>query len=175
MTEDAARPNFLIFVVDQMQSFSLGCHGNPDVRTPNLDRLAQSGVSFTRAYCNNPACAPSRATILTGLTPRQHGCITCGNILPEHVPTVTQALANAGLSTDDLEAGSYDIYISVEKGGYPSITDSSSVTVQQRPIRQPDNDSSGQTGIPGFPVASIAIGLVLATVIVTALNRVHAN
>jgi len=79
------------------------------------------------------------------------------------------------LSTDDLEAGSYDIYISVEKGGYPSITDSSSVTVQQRPIRQPDNDSSGQTGIPGFPVASIAIGLVLATVIVTALNRVHAN
>lgn len=93
------RPNFLIFCVDQMSSFSLGCHGNPDVRTPRLDRLASEGVSFRRGYCNNSVCMPSRSTMITGLTPRQHGCLTNGTSLPARIPTITQALVDAGYRT----------------------------------------------------------------------------
>jgi len=93
------RPNFLVFCTDQMQSASLSCHGNPDVRTPNIDRLAADGVSFRRAYCSNPVCMPSRSTTLTGLTPRGHGCISNGTVLPASVPTVPGALAQAGYRT----------------------------------------------------------------------------
>ena len=56
------QPNFLVVIVDQMNSFSLGWNGNDEVRTPNLDRLAAEGVNFDRAYPSNPVCQPSRAT-----------------------------------------------------------------------------------------------------------------
>jgi len=93
------KPNFLIFCVDQLQSFCLGCNGHKVLRTPNIDALAGDGINFTRAYCNNPVCMPSRATLLTGLTPRQHGLRSNGCPLPEHLPTITQALASAGYRT----------------------------------------------------------------------------
>lgn len=102
MTENSSgsSPVSLILIcVDQMQSFSLGCNGNPDIQTPNLDALAADGVSFRRAYCNNPMCMPSRATILTGLTPRQHGLLTNGCRLPTEVPTLPQVLLEVGYRT----------------------------------------------------------------------------
>ena len=92
-------PNFLVFCVDQMQSYCLGCNGHPVVKTPNIDALAARGVNFRRGYCNNPVCMPSRATMITGKTPRQHGLLTNGNSLSRDVPTVTQALADAGYRT----------------------------------------------------------------------------
>jgi arylsulfatase A-like enzyme len=94
-----SRLSFLVFVLDQISSTSLSCNGNPDVRTPNIDQLAREGVSFTRAYCNNSVCTPSRSTMLTGLTPRQHGCITNGMRLSTDVPTVTGVLSEAGYHT----------------------------------------------------------------------------
>ena len=93
------KPDILIFCVDQMQSFALGCNGHPDVKTPNLDRLAAEGCTFRRAYCNNTVCMPARATMITGLLPRQHGCITNGTRLPESVPTLPQVLAKNGYRT----------------------------------------------------------------------------
>lgn len=99
MIDKPDRPNFLIFVTDQMQAATLGCNGHPMVRTPHLDALAADGVTFRRAYCNNPVCMPSRATMITGLTPRQHGCLTNGISLPESAPTITQALTDAGYRT----------------------------------------------------------------------------
>ena len=93
------RPDILVFCVDQMQAFALGCHGHPDVKTPHLDRLAAEGCSFHRAYCNNPVCMPARATLLTGLLPRQHGVVTNGTRLPSGVPTLPQALAASGYRT----------------------------------------------------------------------------
>lgn len=93
------KPNFLVFVVDQMQAHTLACHDHPDIQTPNLDKLAKEGVSFTRAYCNNPVCMPSRATLLTGLTPRQHGCLTNGNVVPTHLPTLPGVLVKHGYRT----------------------------------------------------------------------------
>ncbi len=91
--------NFLIFMVDQMQSFSLGCNGNTQVKTPNLDELASEGVSFRRAYCPNPTCMPSRSSFITGLTPKQHGCITNGTNLPETIPTIPEVLHQKGYRT----------------------------------------------------------------------------
>jgi arylsulfatase A-like enzyme len=51
----------------------LGTYGNPDVKTPNIDRLANEGVRFTRAFAVHGMCSPTRATLLTGLLPSQHG------------------------------------------------------------------------------------------------------
>ncbi|MBA7663562.1 hypothetical protein ES703_71607 [subsurface metagenome] len=77
----------------------------------------------------------------------------------------------ATLSTDDLEAGTYSVYIGVEKAGYPAATDSSSVTIQQRPVSPTDDTSSGQTGIPGFPGLSIAVGAALASLAAARLRH----
>ena len=67
---DQRKPNVLWICTDQQRRDTLGCYGNPFVTTPNLDRLAQSGVKFERAYCQNPVCSPSRASFLTGRYPR---------------------------------------------------------------------------------------------------------
>lgn len=60
------RPNVLFLMSDQHNAGSLSIAGHPNVRTPNLDRIARRGVRFTRAYCNNPICAPSRISFVTG-------------------------------------------------------------------------------------------------------------
>src|SRR5512145_1618457 len=72
--QDRSRPANLVFILtDNQGAWSLGCYGNPDIRTPNIDRLAAEGMRFTRALSSNPVCSPTRATFLTGLIPSQHG------------------------------------------------------------------------------------------------------
>ena len=69
----ASRPNVVLIMTDNHGAWSLGCYGNPDIRTPHIDRLAAEGTLFTRCYANNAVCSPTRATFLTGLMPCQHG------------------------------------------------------------------------------------------------------
>ena len=69
----AAQPNILFIVVDNQPASILGTYGNPDVKTPNVDRLAGEGMRFTRAFAVHGMCSPTRATLLTGLLPSQHG------------------------------------------------------------------------------------------------------
>ncbi len=80
------RPNVLIFCVDEMRADHMGCAGNSVVQTPHLDRLAAEGTLFRRSYCNNPICMPARATMFTGLLPRDTACGSmgsrCGPISP---------------------------------------------------------------------------------------------
>lgn len=66
-------PNLVFILTDNHGAWTLGCYGNPDIRTPNLDRMAAEGMLFTRALSSNPVCSPTRATYLTGLIPSQHG------------------------------------------------------------------------------------------------------
>jgi choline-sulfatase len=65
--------NVVFILTDNQGAWTLGCYGNPDIRTPNIDRLAAEGMRFTRALSSNPVCSPTRATFLTGLIPSQHG------------------------------------------------------------------------------------------------------
>jgi arylsulfatase len=65
------RPNIVVIMADDMGFSDLGCYGS-EIRTPNLDRLAQDGLRFTQAY-NAARCCPTRAALLTGLYPHQAG------------------------------------------------------------------------------------------------------
>jgi len=67
------RPNILLIVTDNQSPWTLGCYGNGEILTPNIDRLAAEGARFTQSFCSNPVCSPNRATLLTGLMPSQHG------------------------------------------------------------------------------------------------------
>ncbi len=70
-TDQSAAPNFLFILADDMGYSDLGCYGS-EIQTPNLDRLANNGMRFTRFY-NAARCCPSRAALLTGLYPHQAG------------------------------------------------------------------------------------------------------
>src|SRR6185436_10273970 len=58
------RPNVLFILCDDLRPAALGCYGSKDVRTPNIDRLAQEGVLFRNTFCTTSLCSPSRASIL---------------------------------------------------------------------------------------------------------------
>src|ERR1700730_10386413 len=67
------RPNFIVIVTDDQGIGDVGGYGHPEVGTPNLDRLAASGVRFTQWYANAPICSASRAAIMTGKYPDRVG------------------------------------------------------------------------------------------------------
>lgn len=91
--------NVLVIMTDQQRADHLGCTGNPIVSTPNIDRLASGGMVFSRHYVSNPLCMPSRATLLTGMTPRGHGVRTNGINLSRDVSTITGRLSERGYDT----------------------------------------------------------------------------
>jgi arylsulfatase A len=61
------RPNLIFILSDDLGQGDLGCYGNTNIQTPNLDRMAGEGTRFTQAYCGTPICAPSRTSLMTGL------------------------------------------------------------------------------------------------------------
>ncbi len=67
------RPNVVFILTDNHGAWTMGCYGNPDIKTPHVDRMAAEGIRFDQAYTNNAVCSPTRATYLTGLMPSQHG------------------------------------------------------------------------------------------------------
>lgn len=93
------RPNILVIVADDQMASMLGCYGNPLARTPNLDRLARSGVRFDRAYCNSPICTPSRQALLTGRLPRANRVTQLTTPLPDGLETLPKLLTVAGYRT----------------------------------------------------------------------------
>lgn len=67
------QPNIVFIISDNQSSWTLGCYGNDEIRTPALDGMAREGARFDNAFCVNPVCSPNRATLMTGLMPSQHG------------------------------------------------------------------------------------------------------
>jgi len=100
-TETTARkrPNVLLLMSDQHKRSCMGAYGDSVAKTPNLDALASQSVRFTSAYCNNPVCAPSRASMMTGLY--SHHLETQNNstpFLPTHL-TMAHDFNRAGYMT----------------------------------------------------------------------------
>jgi len=69
---ETKRPNILFIAVDDLKPM-LGCYGDRTIQTPNIDALAGSGVAFQNAYCQQAVCAPTRASLMTGLRPDSTG------------------------------------------------------------------------------------------------------
>lgn len=92
------KKNILLITSDQQHWFTMGCVGAP-VQTPNLDRLAARGAILDRTYCPNPTCTPTRASIITGQFPSQHGAWSLGTKLREDIPTVGDVFHDAGYAT----------------------------------------------------------------------------
>lgn len=90
------RPNILVIMSDQHAARWCGYAGDPTVKTPNLDRLAEGGVVFANAYCNSPICVPSRMSFLTGRHVQNIGIWDNHTILPSEVPTFAHGLSRAG-------------------------------------------------------------------------------
>ena len=67
------QPNLIFIITDNQSPWTLGCYGNRDILTPNIDALAAGGMRLENTFCVNPVCSPNRATCLTGLMPNQHG------------------------------------------------------------------------------------------------------
>ncbi|MBH5320195.1 sulfatase-like hydrolase/transferase [Paenibacillus sp. GSMTC-2017] len=113
-----SRPNILLITSDQQHWSTLGLR-NPEIKTPNLDRLAKRGTTFNRAYCPNPTCTPSRSSLLTGQYPSQHGAWTLGTKLPEIAETIGGYFSNAGYRTGLIGKAHFQPLGTTEQ--YPSI------------------------------------------------------
>lgn len=91
-------PNILLITSDQQSWNAISCHDST-IKTPNLDRLVKAGISFERAYTCNPVSTPTRASIITGMYPSQHGAYALGTKLMENVPTIGDYLNEIGYDT----------------------------------------------------------------------------
>ena len=95
-----ATPSILLITLDTTRADSLGCYGNEQATTPNLDRLAAEGLRYLHAIAPAPLTLPSHASLLTGLAPPQHGLRDNGvNRLPETIPTLATVLTERGYAT----------------------------------------------------------------------------
>lgn len=88
--------NLLFVFCDELRRDAVGFAGNPDVETPNIDRLAAEGISFRQAVANTPVCTPSRGCLLTGCWPPRHGAISNDLPVDPAAPSIAHALNDAG-------------------------------------------------------------------------------
>jgi len=117
------RPNILLIHSDQHRYDCVAANGHPFVRTPNLDRVAAEGISFSHAFTPTPVCTPARNSLLYGVWPARHQAVAnrgteAGRPAVEGLPTFAQALAGAGyhlsyvgkwgIAGDPLQAGFHD-------------------------------------------------------------------
>lgn len=99
---EPARPNVLFICVDDLKPL-LGCYGDPKVKSPNIDRLAQRGVLFEKAFCNQAVCAPSRNTLMTGKRPTTIGIYDLETHFRKAAPdavTLSQYFSRHGYRTE---------------------------------------------------------------------------
>lgn len=92
------RPNFIFITTDQQRWDAVGLH-NPILKTPNMDRLANEGVRFSRAYPTNAICMPARASMITGRSQRGHQVFNHDVNLSEAIPVLGDSLQEAGYDT----------------------------------------------------------------------------
>ena len=93
------RPNVVVLMADQWRAQAFGYAGDPNVKTPNIDRLAAGSVNFTHAVAGTPVCSPTRASLLTGQRPIQHGIFLNDAHLSDDAVTFAEVLRDAEYDT----------------------------------------------------------------------------
>lgn len=108
---ERSKPNFVFIYADDLGYGDIGCHGHPNIKTPNIDRMAKEGVDFQQFTVCNPVCSPSRVAIVTGQFPSRHGVHqhfashrdNVGRGMPDwldpEVPLLPRILQDAGYKT----------------------------------------------------------------------------
>ena len=96
---DSSIRNVLFLMADDHAAYVAGRYGNPIIRTPNIDRLADEGVLFERAYANSPVCSPSRQSIITGRLPHAAGVTLLRTPLSDDQLTIAEHLQSFGFQT----------------------------------------------------------------------------
>jgi arylsulfatase A-like enzyme len=97
--ERPVRPNVLFILLDDLRWNALGYAGHPHVRTPQIDRIANEGVTFKNAFCTTSLCSPSRASLLSGVYAHQHGVTNNFTDFPTGLQSFPRALQQAGYTT----------------------------------------------------------------------------
>jgi len=110
--QTAPKPNVLLILADDLAAWMLGCYGNPEIKTPNIDRLARMGTRFLNSFVCSPICSPSRATLFSGRAPQQHGIHDFLTERPVEKPPQGQkaapdSFASEVLLSDTLSAAGY--------------------------------------------------------------------
>lgn len=136
------RPNFVIFVADDLGWEDSGPYGNPHVRTPTMDRLAAEGLVFDQAILTTSSCSPSRASILTGRYPHNTGAPELHQPLPADQVLLATPLRQVGYYTAavgkwHLGAATKPQFDAVIPGGGPSGAEDWLPAVRDRPRDRP--------------------------------------
>lgn len=92
-------PNIILLLADDLHFRALGCYGNQEIHTPNLDRLSEEGMRFTNCHVSNPICSPSRAALLTGQYGFQNGSTYFNHRTNDDSPKMPALLAQQGYET----------------------------------------------------------------------------
>ena len=97
MNNKKSRRQIIFLMTDTTRKDMLGCYGNPEMKTPNLDKLASQGIRYENAYTCQPVCGPARSAIFTGTFPHTNGMVTNSIAMGDNVKTIGQRLTDAGI------------------------------------------------------------------------------
>jgi len=101
---EVKKPNVLFIAIDDLNDWTGYLKGNPQAKTPHLDRLASKGIAFTNAHCTAPACGPSRASLMSGILPS-----TSGNYINSSSLTKNPVLSKAVLLPEFFQKNGYQV------------------------------------------------------------------
>lgn len=107
-------PNMIVFIADDVSWDDLGCYGNRQVQTPNIDALAKEGLVFNNAYLTTSSCSPSRNSIITGRYPHNTGAAELHSSPPDHMVSLPEILKSKGYYT--IQAGKFHMGNYAKKG-----------------------------------------------------------
>jgi arylsulfatase A-like enzyme len=149
--EMADRPNVVWVFLDQCRADVLGCYGHPFVQTPNLDRLAVGGVLFENAFCQNPVCVPSRASMLSGTYSHQTGVYDNGGGMRPGDSRLLAGFRAAGYHT--VSVGKVHLGITPEQAGFDEHRDirHDGIPHFRVPDDYPEDWAWRRFDAPGFP------------------------